>query len=164
MHRAAPRTKRNAVVAGGIVAVLLPLGLAGPAAAQGLTTAGSPAAVTAPAAAESDVVSSVSGFYDGYITSLGEGDTNRAEKLRQDTVREDYLLKLEQWEDRNGADGVLRSQDVPVGFDVAYDGSGAGHSWTIVTLKWDGGDQPDTKLHVQTDLKTGKISGIKLYE
>ncbi|WP_326814402.1 MULTISPECIES: hypothetical protein [unclassified Streptomyces] len=45
--------------------------------------------------------------------------------------------------------------------DTAGD-SGAGHTWSKVQLTWSGGKHPTyTCPTVQSDLRTGKISGIR---
>ncbi|MEU8353954.1 hypothetical protein [Streptomyces sp. NPDC048845] len=38
-----------------------------------------------------------------------------------------------------------------------------GHTWAVVTLHWDGSSET-TKVHVQAELRTGKIDGIKTWE
>lgn len=171
-HRMSRRTKRNSIVAGAVAAVLIPLGVAGTAMA-GDDSSGSSQPATKQAAeskpgsdrsaASEDtpaVVTEVEKFYQGYISALGEGDDEQAKSLRKAALTESLQNDLAEWEQQNAADGVLRTQNVPVEAEAVYDGSGTGHSWTIVTLKWDRGPEP-TKLHVQSDLETHKISGIK---
>lgn len=173
MHNHVSRTSGRGVAAAGVAAVLLPLALAGPAAAGGLSSTAAPGPASAPAAPASgpsddgatladdpsSVADDVQEFYDGYVDALDEGDTNGAEQLRQRDLGTGYLQELEKWEQRHQVDGVLRSQNVPAGVGVEYDGSGAGHTWTVVTLKWEKG--PDTKLHVQADSDGHKISDIR---
>jgi hypothetical protein len=161
MAKSAARKTRTAVIAGVAVGVLS-LGVAGTA----LATSGSEGPSTQSAhtsAQKADgndaAVETVSDFYDGYITARGEGDEKKAEELRDSNVTAKYAKKLAAWEKKHDADGVVRSQNVPVNADVTYDGSGMGHSWTVVTLTWDGGKK--TKLHVQSDIESQKISGIK---
>lgn len=158
------RRHRGTLIAGGAAAVLLSLGVAGQAAAAGGTTSQSPGSgvVVEQSAHPSQAPAStaaVERFYDGYITALGEGDTETAEQLRQSHLRADYQEELARWEEQHQADGVLRSQNVPTDSHATYDGSGAGHSWYVVTLTWDGGGS--SQLHVQTDTATQKISDIR---
>ncbi|MFB7307900.1 hypothetical protein [Streptomyces sp. NPDC056192] len=59
-------------------------------------------------------------------------------------------------------DGVLRARNTPLAFKVTAGDSGAGHTWSKVRLTWSGGKQPTyTCLTVQSDLRSGKISGIR---
>lgn len=174
MHNHVPRTPGPGVVAAGGVAALLLLAPAGPAVADGLPSATAPVSASAPAPDSSSrpsddgapladdpssVADDIEAFYGGYIAALDAGDTNGAEQLRQRNTSTGYLQELERWEQRHQTDGVLRSQNVPDGVDVEYDGSGTGHTWTVVTLRWDGG--PDTKLHVQADSEDHRISDIR---
>ncbi|AXK31789.1 hypothetical protein DVA86_03130 [Streptomyces armeniacus] len=165
-HRRSRRTKRNSIVAGAVAAVLIPLGVAGTAMAGGDSSGGTeqtgPKQTAQQAAAQDtpSVVTEVEEFYQGYISALGEGDTEQAKSLRKAALTESFQNELAEWEQQNAADGVTRSQNVPVEAEAAYDGSGMGHSWTIVTLKWDGGSDA-TKLHVQSDLDTHRISDVK---
>ncbi|MGW7350043.1 hypothetical protein [Streptomyces sp. NPDC054784] len=165
-HRNSRRTKRHSIVAGAVAAVLLPLGVAGTAAADA-PTGGSQhtAAGSAPGAAASTpkVVTKVEKFYRSYIAALGAGDTAKADSLRKSNLTKSLRTQLAEWERQHSADGVTRAQNVPAGADVAYDGSGMGHSWTIVTLKWNGGSDV-TKLHVQSDLDTLRISDLKTFD
>ncbi|MYT21430.1 hypothetical protein GTW69_14210, partial [Streptomyces sp. SID7760] len=66
--------------------------------------------------------------------------------------------ELAKWEETNHADGVLRAQNVPLEWKVAYVDSGMGKTNADVTLTWSGSDT--TRLHVQADLKTRKILSI----
>ncbi|MCX4534981.1 hypothetical protein OHA79_18705 [Streptomyces sp. NBC_00841] len=57
---------------------------------------------------------------------------------------------------------MLRAQNTPLAFQVTAGDSGAGHTWSKVRLTWSGGKHPVyTYLTVQSDLQTGKISGIR---
>lgn len=172
-HRNSRRTKRNSIVAGAVAAVLIPLGVAGTAmAGSDSSDSSKPATKQAAestsgshrsATAEEDtpaVVTEVQKFYEGYISAMGEGDHEHAGSLRKAALTEKFEAELTKWEQQNATDGVTRSQNVPVEADTVYDGSGMGHSLTIVTLKWDDGSDT-TKLHVQSDIETGKVSDIK---
>lgn len=161
------RTRRSkraaALVAGGIAAVLLPLGFAGSAVAATAHGDGK-AAVQHATATEvkdnlPDNVAKVTEFYNGYLAARGEGDQVRADQLRQDYLDPAFLPRLEQWEAEHNADGVTHSQQTPVRVDVAYDGSGMGKSHAIVTLHFDNGG-PVKQLHVESSLETEKITDI----
>lgn len=65
---------------------------------------------------------------------------------------------MKKWEEANHADGVLRAQNVPLGWKVASTGSGTGRTDATVTLTWASGT---TKVYVQADLATRKIVSIR---
>lgn len=51
---------------------------------------------------------------------------------------------------------------MPVKWKVAYTGSGAGHATSRVTLTWsDGAHAEVSRIDVQSDLKTLKITDLK---
>lgn len=174
-HSRTRKSRRAALLAGGVAAVLLPLGLARPAIAGTLDggdevrpTASTQQSVTHSTATsvpdevvqrKSMVVTRVTEFYERYITATGQGNAPTTDELRQTYLDADLVRELEEWEAENHADGVTRSQNVPVDVDVAYDGSGMGKSHAIVTLHWDGGT-PASQLHVETSLRTEKITDI----
>ena len=146
----------------GVAAGVLSLGVAGTALATN-SGASSPSAHGAHSAhAKSDdtpdSVGTVSDFYNGYVTALDKGDNGKAAGLRKSALTASFRKNLAGWEKKHDSDGVLRSQNVPEKVDVAYDNSGMGHCWTVVTLTWSSGKT--TKLHVQNDIGSQKISDI----
>ncbi|MET7639378.1 hypothetical protein [Streptomyces sp. NPDC005438] len=145
-----PRRRRT-LLAGGLAAGLLAVGLTG--GAQAGPVHGADQRATHPTERVRD-------FYLSYLTARGENDRQRARKLRADHLTGELREQLTAWEKKHHADGVTRAQNVPVGARTTTDGSGAGHSWVVVTLEWDG-SSPDGKLHVQTDNASGRISDIK---
>lgn len=107
-------------------------------------------------------VDRVADFYGAYIDAVWDGDGTLAGALRNHYLRADLRKSLAVWEEKNHADGVLRAQNVPNKWAVSYDGSGAGHSYTIVTLTWGTGAKPTTtRLAVQSSLETRQITNIK---
>ncbi|TXS58190.1 hypothetical protein EAO76_43610, partial [Streptomyces sp. sk2.1] len=69
--------------------------------------------------------------------------------------------RLDAWERRNHADGVLRAQNVPLALRVTPGDSAAGHTWSTVRLTWSRGEHPAySYLTVRSDLATGRISDI----
>jgi hypothetical protein len=104
----------------------------------------------------------VADFYGAYIDAVAGSHSATAKLLRSDYLTHSLQTRLAVWEERNHADGVLRAQDTPSRWDVTYQGSGAGHMWTLVTLTWGTGSHATTsKLSVQSDLATRLISDIK---
>ncbi|WP_328500526.1 hypothetical protein OG828_07275 [Streptomyces sp. NBC_00457] len=59
---------------------------------------------------------------------------------------------------------MLRAKGVPTAWQVVYNDSGMGHCWTRVTLTWQdpGNRSHRSHLMIQSDLATGRISGIRL--
>ncbi|MGC5361718.1 hypothetical protein ACPXCE_08510 [Streptomyces sp. DT24] len=128
-------------------------------------TAAAPQAPTAPAAhsvALAPAVQQVGHFYGAYIDALGGHDRALATALRTFYLTPRLRAELRDWESRHHADGVLRSQNVPTGYQVTQGSSGAGHTWSRVRLAWGTGEHRTyTQLTVQSDLRTGKISYIR---
>lgn len=164
MAKRAARKTRIAVIAGAAAGVFS-LGIAGAAMAttdapeHGSTQGVHTAAQKHQAQDDPAAVAKVSDFYNGYVAARGQNDQQKADSLRQDNLTAKFQQDLSAWEKQHGADGVLQSQNVPTKVDVTYDGSGMGHSWSWVTLTWDGGKT--SKLHVQSDLDSQKVSDIK---
>ncbi|WP_240351100.1 hypothetical protein [Streptomyces olivoreticuli] len=101
-------------------------------------------------------------FYGAYIDAVSDGTDDLAEHLRAHYLTEDLRQRLAAWEETNHADGVLRAQDVPTGWEVRYHDSGAGHLFTTVTLTWGTGPGAGhSQLAVQSDLATKLISDIE---
>ncbi|MGQ4420021.1 hypothetical protein ACN6LA_007782 [Streptomyces sp. SAS_269] len=108
----------------------------------------------------------VADFYGAYIDSVWAAD-DPAAIANAKALRAFYLSAAAQkkagaYEKKNHADGILFAQNVPVRWKVAYTGSGMGHSTSRVTLTWsDGGNAQVTRIDVQSDLQTLKITGLK---
>ncbi|MEV7400902.1 hypothetical protein AB0N93_10950 [Streptomyces sp. NPDC091267] len=124
---------------------------------------------TAPAAApvRDDVTAAearqVAHFYGSYLDAVAaEGGGPLATSLRGFYLTPALRRELTGWEKSNHADGVLRAQNIPADFRVTAGDSGAGHTWSTVRLTWGSVAHPTyTYLTVQSDLATGKISGIR---
>ncbi|MFF0187713.1 hypothetical protein [Streptomyces sp. NPDC005244] len=125
-------------------------------AAAAVTTQGDPRAAT----------TRVSDFYGAYIDSIWDNE-DPAAAANAKALRQFYLSAAEQkkvsaFEAKEHADGILFAQNVPVKWSVAYTGSGAGHATSLVTLTWSDGQNPEvTKIKVQTDLQTRKITDLQ---
>lgn len=168
-HRMSRKTKRNSIVAGAIAAVIIPMGVAGTAMAGDSSdgqkpptqqqAAGQKSTSSSSVKEDGPTVAEVTEFYESYISARKAGDTEQVKSLREETLTPLLQDELAKWEEENNVDGVTRAQDVPVGVEVSFDGSGSQHSWTIVTLKW-GGHAADTLLQVRTETDSKKISDI----
>ncbi|MFC9294265.1 hypothetical protein ACFTWH_05660 [Streptomyces sp. NPDC057011] len=124
---------------------------------------------SAPKAAPTAAAPSVSGspeaaftriadFYGAYIDAVYDGDGATAERLRSAYLSPALRTELARWEEANHADGVLRAQNVPLGWKVTSTGSGTGRTSATVTLTW-GSDT--TRVFVQADLATRKIVSVR---
>ncbi|GAA2716323.1 MULTISPECIES: hypothetical protein [Streptomyces] len=129
-----------------------------------------PAPATAPDAEQpvregnaGSVVDQVAAFYGAYVGARsGTPDSVLSGALRSHYLTREFRTRLEEWERKSGADGVLRAQDTPRAWRVTYDNSGAGHTWTRVRLTWGDEKKPTyTYLSVQSDIATRLISDIK---
>ncbi|MFE7652596.1 hypothetical protein ACFU6M_06700 [Streptomyces bottropensis] len=139
--------RRTALIAGLVAAVVLPLGLTASAeATTGGTTAGAVAQRTI-SGKSSDNVTRVADFYGAYIDAQLDADNGRlTTELREFYVRPDALRKVEKWEARNNADGILHAQNVPAKWTVK---NGATANKVAVTLSW--GQGGTVKLVVDLD-------------
>ncbi|WP_251072036.1 hypothetical protein [Streptomyces sp. ISL-43] len=88
-----------------------------------------------------------------------DGDGKTSDQLRAFYLAEPLRGRLTKWEETHHADGVLRAQNVPLGWKVASTGNGTGKANATVTLTWGGGDT--TRIRVQADLATRKIVSIE---
>ncbi|MEU1622068.1 hypothetical protein ABZ479_32810 [Streptomyces sp. NPDC005722] len=162
-------SKTRTAVTAGVLATALGLGATIQATAQtpsgtsGKPAASAQAAVHAPAKASTAAVQSVTGtpghvvtrvadFYGAYIDAKGDytdPDAALATALRKHYLTADFALRLEAWEEENGADGVLRAQNVPAQWKVTDNGA-VGHSReVIVTLTFGSGETTQKiKLYV----------------
>ncbi|MFF9086370.1 hypothetical protein ACF1BE_08180 [Streptomyces sp. NPDC014991] len=135
--------------------------------------AGASAGHTARAAAVSSVqgdprsaTQHVADFYGAYIDAVWATDdptaTASAKALRGFHLSAAAKKAVAAYEKKEHADGILFAQNVPLKWKVAYTGSGAGHATSRVTLTWSGGAHPTvSRIDVQSDLKTLKITGLK---
>ncbi|MFJ2398577.1 hypothetical protein ACIOTI_38375 [Streptomyces sp. NPDC087843] len=157
MNRKPPahrRPGRRAAVAAGLV-LAVGLGVS--------TTVSAQASVDAPAKASTAAPQSVSGtpgqavtriadFYGAYIDAKGDytdPDGALATALRKHYLTPDFTKRLEAWEKKNSADGVLRAQNIPGRWTVTDNGPvGNGHE-VIVTLTFGSGETTQKpKLYV----------------
>ncbi|MFF9570679.1 hypothetical protein [Streptomyces sp. NPDC014685] len=104
----------------------------------------------------------VAHFYGAYIDAVSaEGGGELATALRKFYLTPQLRSRLDAWERRNHADGVLRAQNVPLAFLVTPGDSATGHTWSTVRLTWSRGEHPTySYLTVRSDLATGRISDI----
>ncbi|KOV56166.1 hypothetical protein [Streptomyces sp. MMG1121] len=108
----------------------------------------------------------VADFYGAYIDAVWATDDKSAGPAAK-ALRGFYLTaaaqkKVAAFEKKEHADGILFAQSVPVKWQVAYTGSGAGHATSRVTLTWSDGKHPEiSRIDVQSDLKTLKITDLK---
>ncbi|MFF4225200.1 hypothetical protein ACX9I7_12720 [Streptomyces sp. L500] len=111
----------------------------------------------------SSVVDRVASFYGAYVDArTGTPDASLSNALRAHYLTKEFRARLDAWERKNAVDGVLRAQNTPRAWQVTYDNSGAGHTWTTVRLTWGDEKKPTyTYLSVQSDLATRLISDIK---
>ncbi|MEU9406879.1 hypothetical protein AB0E08_14510 [Streptomyces sp. NPDC048281] len=143
-------SKTRAVLTAGVLAVALGLG------ATAQASAGAPRSVGGDPA---DNISRIADFYGAYIDAEsdpdGSGDLPTA--LRAYYIAPSYLKKLEAWEGREHADGVLRAQSTPIKWKVTDNGT-ADHTEAVVTLTWS--RHTSTKLIVDMTRSTHKIIHI----
>ncbi|MEI5527921.1 hypothetical protein WB401_14185 [Streptomyces brasiliscabiei] len=108
-------------------------------------------------------VTRVADFYGAYIDAKGDytdPDVALAKALRKHYLTPDFAKRLAAWETKNGADGVLRAQNVPARWTVTDNGS-LGHSHeVVVTLTFGSGKTTrKTKLYVLVE-RYNRISEI----
>ncbi|MEU6553520.1 hypothetical protein ABZ915_25050 [Streptomyces sp. NPDC046915] len=160
------RTRRTLLTAATVTAGL---SLAAVTPALAGTAAGHPTRAAVAATAQGDprdVTQRVADFYGAYIDSVWDNE-DPAAGANAKALRSFYLStaaqrKVTAYEAKQHADGILFAQNVPVKWKVAYTGSGAGHATSRVTLTWgDGSGAQVTRIDVQSDLKTKKITDLK---
>ncbi|GHE96819.1 hypothetical protein E5082_23850 [Streptomyces griseoluteus] len=148
-------------LAGGLALAAVTPALAGTA-----STPSRPAAATSVQGDPRNVTQRVSDFYGAYIDAVWDTE-DPASGAGAKALRDFYLSasarkKVTAWEKKNHADGILFAQNVPVKWKVAYTGSGMGHATSRVTLTWSDGKNPEvTRIDVQSDLTTRKITDLK---
>ncbi|MGY9070129.1 hypothetical protein [Streptomyces sp. CAS3] len=143
--------------------------------AAGLSLAAVTPALARPATARTTAVAQgdarnatqhVADFYGAYIDAVWASD-DKAAGADAKALRAFYLStaaqkKVAVYETKEHADGILFAQNVPVRWQVAYTGSGAGHATSRVTLTWSDGPHAEvTRIDVQSDLHTLKITDLK---
>lgn len=121
------------------------------------------AATAARAGNPQSTVDRVADFYGAYIDVVWDARNDDLRNgLREHYLTSGFRTKLAAWEAAQHADGVLRAQDNPIGWQVTADGSGAGHAFSTVRLTWGNPSSPYyTYLKVQSDLATKQISDIE---
>lgn len=157
---------RTTLIATAGIAAAFSLVAAGPATAgaSGPSAAG-PAATATAQGDPRDVTGRVANFYGSYIDSVYDIE-DPAASANAKALKKFYLSaaaqkKVAAFEAKEHANGILFAQNVPVKWKVAYTGSGAGHATSLVTLTWSDGENPEiTKIKVQSDLKTRKITDL----
>ncbi|MGW1768362.1 hypothetical protein ACWCQL_30505 [Streptomyces sp. NPDC002073] len=127
---------------------------AAPVAAPVAAVAAAPSVSGSPAGA----FTRIADFYGAYIDAVHDGDMRTANQLRSFYLSKPLQRSLKAWEERNHANGVLRAQNVPLKWKVTSTGNGMGKANATVALTWGGST---TKVHVQADLATKKLTGIK---
>ncbi|MFG3046372.1 hypothetical protein ACGFZR_15750 [Streptomyces sp. NPDC048241] len=152
-----------------LTVVALAAGLALAAVTPALAGATTAAARPAASFAQGDprnVTQRVTDFYGAYIDAVWDAE-DPASGADAKALRDFYLSpsarkKVTAWEKKNHADGILFAQNVPVKWKVAYTGSGMGHATSRVTLTWSDGNHPQvTRIDIQSDLTTRKITDLK---
>ncbi|MFI7499164.1 hypothetical protein ACIBVL_11755 [Streptomyces sp. NPDC049687] len=157
MNRKSPahrRQGRRAAFAAGLV-LALGLGVSTQVSAQAAVRAPAKAPAAAPqtvSGTSRQVVTRVADFYGAYIDAKGDytdPDATLATALRKHYLTPGFAKRLAAWEKKNGADGVLRAQNVPARWTVTDHGA-VGHSHeVVVTLTFgSGGTTQKTKLFV----------------
>lgn len=132
----------------------------------GGTTHARTASATAAQGDPRDVTQRVANFYGAYIDSVWDLEDPTAD-ANSEALRAFYLSsaareEVAAYEAKEHADGILFAQNVPVKWTVSYTGSGAGHATSRVTLTWsDGACAEVTKIDVQSDLRTRKITELR---
>ncbi|MGW0996839.1 hypothetical protein ACWD5V_26845 [Streptomyces sp. NPDC002523] len=113
-----------------------------------------------------NVTQRVADFYGAYIDSVWATEDPAAgadaKALRAFYLSSATQKKVNAYERKNHADGILFAQNVPVKWKVVHTGSGAGHAASRVTLTWSDSRHPEvTRIDVLSDLKTLKITDLK---
>ncbi|WP_105974833.1 hypothetical protein [Streptomyces geranii] len=154
------RPVRRAAVAVGL-ALAVGLGVSAQLPAQASVKAPAKAAAKAPTAVAAQqpisgtrgqAVTRVADFYGAYIDAKGDytdPDSALATALRKHYLTTDFAKRLAAWEQKNGVDGVLRAQNVPVRWKVTDNGAvGMGHEVVVTLTYGSGGTTQTTKLFV----------------
>ncbi|MEU7096762.1 hypothetical protein AB0A66_00160 [Streptomyces longwoodensis] len=137
------------------LALAVGLGVSTQVSAQASVPAPARTATAAPqpvTGAQGQPLTRVADFYGAYIDAKGDyadPDATLAKALRAHYLTPDFATRLAAWENANGADGVLRAQNVPTRWTVTDNGAvGMGHE-VVVTLTFGSGTTArTTKLFV----------------
>ncbi|QFR02799.1 hypothetical protein F9278_25370 [Streptomyces phaeolivaceus] len=109
-------------------------------------------------------VTRVADFYGAYIDAKGDytdPDVTLAKALRKHYLTPDFAKRLAAWEKKNGADGVLRAQNVPARWTVTDNGAVGMGREVIVTLTYGSGETTQkVKLFVLVE-RYNRISEIQ---
>lgn len=132
-------------------------------AAQGKTKQAFPEKVSG---RPSSPLTRVSDFFGAYIDARHDARSDEGSAALTSVLRRHYLSPgldktLMDWERRYNADGVLRSQKVPVKWTVTDNGNGNNYS-AVTTLTW--GDGTETKLSVLASRDAKRILSIEPIE
>ncbi|MEU8589527.1 hypothetical protein AB0C59_21385 [Streptomyces sp. NPDC048664] len=144
MNMKSPTQHRPGRVAAVTAGIVLALGL-------GVSAQASvPAPAKAPTAAAQSVsgtngqaVTRVADFYGAYIDAKGDytdPDVTLATALRKHYLTSDFAKRLAAWEQQNGADGVLRAQNVPTAWTVTDNGAVGNSREVMATLTFGSGE------------------------
>ncbi|MER7839034.1 hypothetical protein ABTY98_24935 [Streptomyces sp. NPDC096040] len=144
-------TKTRTVLTAGVLAVALGLGVTAQA------SAGAPRSVSGD---PSDNLTRIADFYGAYIDAESDldGSGGLPTALRSYYIDPTYLKKVEAWEDREHADGVLQAQNTPLKWKVTDNGTAKNHTEAVVTLTWS--RDTTTKLFVDMNRGSHKIIHI----
>ncbi|MFF7858718.1 hypothetical protein [Streptomyces sp. NPDC007904] len=142
-------SKTRTTLTAGVLAVALGLGVTVQA------SAGTPRSVSGKS---SDNITRIANFYGAYIdAATDEGGGDLEEALRSHYLTAGFQKELNAWEEKNGANGVLRAQNVPLAWKVTDNGT-TDHTEAVITLTW--GQSSTTKLVVDMTRDTHKIFHI----
>lgn len=139
------RPGRHAAVAAGLV-LAVGLGVSTQLTAQASVPAPAKASAAAPRSVSGtpgQVVTRVADFYGAYIDAKGDyadPDSTLATALRKHYLTPAFAKRLAAWETENGADGVLRAQNVPARWAVTDNGTVGNSHEAIVTLTFGSGE------------------------
>ena len=139
------RPGRRAAVAAALV-LAVGLGVSAQMSAQAAVQA--PAQVSAAASGSvsgtnGQAVTRVADFYGAYIDAKGDyedPDGALATALRAHYLTPEFAERLAAWEEENGADGVLRAQNVPARWTVTDNGAVGNSHEVVVTLTYGSGE------------------------
>lgn len=174
MNRKSPARRGSGLrtaAAGLVLAVALGVSAQMPAQASVQAAAKVPVAASKPAAAapksvtgtSGHVVTRVADFYGAYIDAKGDyadPDAALGKALRKHYLTPDFAKRLAAWEKKNGADGVLRAQNIPARWTVTDNGSmGHAHEVTVTLTFGSGKTAKKSKLYVLVE-RYNRISDI----
>jgi hypothetical protein len=116
------------------------------------------AAVRSVSGRTGDPVTQVADFYGAYVDAKDAPrgpDTALAKALRAHYLTPAFAKRLDAWEKKNKADGVLRAQNVPVDWTVTGDGESRE---IVVTHSFGGGESPTTTTNLV--VKADPVDGV----